>query len=97
MEAAVSEEALEAQREKIAAEEREKMQEELRAEYEKKLSAAANPDAQRAAMHFESMVNSYGQLKKALDRLPEDMAEKIRAKVADAVAKMAEEMQDADE
>ena len=97
MEAAVSEEALEAQREKIAAEEREKLQEELRAEYEKKLSAAANPDAQRAAMHFESMVNSYGQLKKALDRLPEDMAAKIRAKVADAVAKMAEEMQDADE
>ena len=97
MEAAVSEEALAAQREKIAAEERERLQEELRAEYEKKLSAAANPDAQRAAMHFESMVNSYGQLKKALDRLPEDMAAKIRAKVADAVAKMAEEMQDADE
>lgn len=65
--------------------------------YEKKLSAAANPDAQRAAMHFESMVNSYGQLKKALDRLPEDMAAKIRVKVADAVAKMSEEMHDADE
>ena len=97
MEAAVSEEALEAQREKIAAEEREKLQEELRAEYEKKLSAAANPDAQRAAMHFESMVNSYGQLKKALDRLPEEMAAKIRAKVADAVEKIAEEMQNADE
>ena len=97
MEAAVSEEALAEQREKIAAEERERLQEELRAEYEKKLSAAANPDAQRAAMHFESMVNSYGQLKKALDRLPEDMAAKIRAKVADAVAKMSEEMHDADE
>ena len=94
MEAAVSEEALEAQREKIAAEEREKLQEELRAEYEKKLSAAANPDAQRAAMHFESMVNSYGQLKKALERLPEDMAAKIRAKVSQAVAGMAEEMSD---
>ena len=97
MEAAVSEEALAEQREKIAAEEREKLQEELRAEYEKKLSAAANPDAQRAAMHFESMVNSYGQLKKALDRLTEDMAAKIRTKVADAVTKMSEEMQDADE
>lgn len=94
MEAAVSEEALEAQREKIAAEEREKLQEELRAEYEKKLSAAANPDAQRAAMHFESMVNSYGQLKKALERLPEDMAAKIRAKVSQAVVGMAEEMSD---
>ena len=94
MEAAVSEEALEAQREKIAAEERAKLQEELRAEYEKKLSAAANPDAQRAAMHFESMVNSYGQLKKALERLPEDMAAKIRAKVSQAVAGMAEEMSD---
>lgn len=94
MEAAVSEEALEAQREKIAAEEREKLQEELRAEYEKKLSAAANPDAQRAAMHFESMVNSYGQLKKALERLPEDMAAKIRTKVSQAVAGMAEEMSD---
>lgn len=94
MEAAVSEEALEAQREKIAAEEREKLQEELRAEYEKKLSAAANPDAQRAAMHFESMVNSYGQLKKALERLPEDMAAKIRAKVSQAVAGMVEEMSD---
>ncbi len=94
MEAAVSEEALEAQREKIAEEEREKLQEELRAEYEKKLSAAANPDAQRAAMHFESMVNSYGQLKKALERLPEDMAAKIRAKVSQAVAGMVEEMSD---
>ena len=94
METAVSEEALEAQREKIAAEEREKLQEELRAEYEKKLSAAANPDAQRAAMHFESMVNSYGQLKKALERLPEDMAAKIRAKVSQAVAGMVEEMSD---
>jgi hypothetical protein len=94
MEAAVSEEALEAQREKIAAEEREKLQEELRAEYEKKLSAAANPDAQRAAMHFESMVNSYGQLKKALERLPEDMAAKIRAKVSQAVSGMLEEMSD---
>ena len=94
MEAAVSEEALEAQREKIAAEEREKLQEELRAEYEKKLSAAANPDAQRAAMHFESMVNSYGQLKKALERLPEDMAAKIRAKVSQAVARMVGEMSD---
>lgn len=94
MEAAVSEEALEAQREKIAAEEREKLQEELRAEYEKKLSAAANPDAQRAAMHFESMVNSYGQLKKALERLPEDMAAKIRAKVSQAVAGIVEEMSD---
>ena len=94
MEAAVSEEALEAQREKIAAEEREKLQEELRAEYEKKLSAAANPDAQRAAMHFESMVNSYGQLKKALERLPEDMAAKIRAKVSRAVSGMVEEMSD---
>ena len=94
METAVSEEALEAQREKIAAEEREKLQEELRAEYEKKLSAAANPDAQRAAMHFESMVNSYGQLKKALERLPEDMAAKNRTKVSQAVAGMAEEMSD---
>lgn len=94
METAVSEEALEAQREKIAAEEREKLQEELRAEYEKKLSAAANPDAQRAAMHFESMVNSYGQLKKALERLPEDMAAKIRTKVSQAVSGMAEEMSD---
>ena len=71
-----------------------KIPEELRAEYEKKLSAAANPDAQRAAMHFESMVNSYGQLKKALERLPEDMAAKIRAKVSQAVAGMVEEMSD---
>ena len=82
---------------KAKAEAEAKELEKQRQEYEKKLSAAANPDAQRAAMHFESMVNSYGQLKKALARLPEDMAAKIRAKVADAVAKMSEEMQDADE
>ena len=66
MEAAVSEEALEAQREKIAAEEREKLQEELRAEYEKKLSAAANPDNQRCVLRFESFCAEYQRLTKAM-------------------------------
>ena len=94
MEAAVSEEALEAQREKIAAEEREKLQEELRAEYEKKLSAAANPDAQRAAMHMESMINSYNALKKTLERLPDELREKIVDRACEAISKMEEGLRD---
>ena len=94
MEAAVSEEALAAQREKIAAEERERLQEELRAEYEKKLSAAANPDAQRAAMHMESMINSYNAFKGALQRLPEDLRERVTDKALDAIEKMEEGLRD---
>lgn len=94
MEAAVSEEALEAQREKIAAEEREKLQEELRAEYEKKLSAAANPDNQRCVLRFESFCAEYQRLTKAMQGLPEENRNKIRANVRSALERMLEEMRD---
>ena len=94
MEAAVSEEALEAQREKIAAEEREKLQEELRAEYEKKLSAAANPDNQRCVLRFESFCAEYQRLAKAMQGLPEENRNKIRANVRSALERMLEEMRD---
>ena len=90
MEAAVSEEALEAQREKIAEEERAK----IREEYERKLAAAANPDAQRAAMHMESMINSYNALKKTLERLPDEMREKIVDRACEAISKMEEGLRD---
>lgn len=95
MEAAVSEEALAAQREKIAAEERERLQEELRAEYEKKLSAAANPDNQRCVLRFESFCAEYQRLTKALQGLPEENRAKIRANVRTTLERMLEEMQDA--
>ena len=94
MEAAVSEEALEAQREKIAAEEREKLQEELRAEYEKKLSAAANPDNQRCVLRFESFCSEYQRLTKAMQGLPEENRNKIRANVRSTLERMLEEMRD---
>lgn len=94
MEAAVSEEALEAQREKIAAEEREKLQEELRAEYEKKLSAAANPDNLRCVMRFESFCAEYQRLTKAMQGLPEENRAKIRANVRTTLERMLEEMSD---
>ena len=94
MEAAVSEEALEAQREKIAAEEREKLQEELRAEYEKKLSAAANPDNQRCVLRFESFCAEYQRLTKAMQGLPEENRNKIRANVRTTLERMLEEMRD---
>lgn len=94
MEAAVSEEALEAQREKIAAEEREKLQEELRAEYEKKLSAAANPDNQRCVLRFESFCAEYQRLTKAMQGLPEENRNKIRENVRSALERMLEEMRD---
>lgn len=94
MEAAVSEKALEAQREKIAAEEREKLQEELRAEYEKKLSAAANPDNQRCVLRFESFCAEYQRLTKAMQGLPEENRNKIRANVRSALERMLEEMRD---
>ena len=94
MEASVSEEALAAQREKIAEEERNRLTSEIRAEYEKKLAAAANPDAQRAAMHMESMINSYNALKGALQRLPEDLRERVTDKALDAIEKMAEGLRD---
>ena len=94
MEAAVSEEALEAQREKIAAEEREKLQEELRAEYEKKLSAAANPDNQRCVLRFESFCAEYQRLTKAMQGLPEENRNKIRANVRSTLERMLEEMRD---
>ena len=94
MEAAVSEEALEAQREKIAVEEREKLQEELRAEYEKKLSAAANPDNQRCVLRFESFCAEYQRLTKAMQGLPEENRNKIRANVRSALERMLEEMRD---
>ena len=94
MEAAVSEEALEAQREKIAAEEREKLQEELRAEYEKKLSAAANPDNQRCVLRFESFCAEYQRLTKAMQGLPEENRAKIRANVRTTLERMLEEMRD---
>lgn len=94
MEAAVSEKALEAQREKIAAEEREKLQEELRAEYEKKLSAAANPDNQRCVLRFESFCAEYQRLTKAMQELPEENRNKIRANVRSALERMLEEMRD---
>ena len=90
MEAAVSEEALEAQREKIAEEERAK----IREEYERKLAAAANPDAQRAAMHMESMINSYNALKKTLERLPDELREKIVDRACEAISKMEEGLRD---
>ena len=94
MESAVSEEALEAQREKIAAEEREKLQEELRAEYEKKLSAAANPDNQRCVLRFESFCAEYQRLTKAMQGLPEENRNKIRANVRSTLERMLEEMRD---
>ena len=94
MEAAVSEEALEAQREKIAAEEREKLQEELRAEYEKKLSAAANPDNQRCVLRFESFCAEYQRLTKAMQGLPEENRNKIRANVRSTLERMLDEMRD---
>lgn len=94
MEAAVSEEALEAQREKIAAEEREKLQEELRAEYEKKLSAAANPDNQRCVLRFESFCAEYQRLTKAMQGLPEENRNKIRANVRSTLERMLEEVRD---
>ena len=94
MEAAVSEEALEAQREKIAAEEREKLREELRAEYEKKLSAAANPDNQRCVLRFESFCAEYQRLTKAMQGLPEENRVKIRANVRTTLERMLEEMRD---
>ena len=94
MEAAVSEEALEAQREKIAAEEREKLQEELRAEYEKKLSAAANPDNQRCVLRFESFCAEYQRMTKAMQGLPEENRNKIRANVRSTLERMLEEMRD---
>ena len=94
MEAAVSEEALEAQREKIAAEEREKLQEELRAEYEKKLSAAANPDNQRCVLRFESFCAEYQRLTKAMQGLPEENRTKIRENVRSVLERMLEEMRD---
>ena len=94
MEAAVSEEALEAQREKIAAEEREKLQEELRAEYEKKLSAAANPDNQRCVLRFESFCAEYQRLTKAMQGLPEENRNKIRENVRSTLERMLEEMRD---
>lgn len=94
MEAAVSEEALEAQREKIAAEEREKLKEELRAEYEKKLSAAANPDNQRCVLRFESFCAEYQRLTKAMQGLPEENRNKIRANVRSTLERMLEEMRD---
>ena len=90
MEAAVSEEALEAKREKIAEEERAK----IREEYERKLAAAANPDAQRAAMHMESMINSYNALKKTLERLPDELREKIVDRACEAISKMEEGLRD---
>ena len=95
MEAAVSEEALAAQREKIAAEERERLQEELRAEYEKKLSAAANPDNQRCVLRFESFCAEYQRLTKTMQGLPEENRAKIRANVRTTLERMLEEMQDA--
>lgn len=85
MEAAVSAEALEAQRKSIAEEERAK----IREEYEKKLAAASNPDAQRAAMHMEAMINSYNALKKALERLPDELREKVADKARTAIEQMA--------
>ena len=94
MEAAVSEEALEAQREKIAAEEREKLREDLRAEYEKKLSAAANPDNQRCVLRFESFCAEYQRLTKAMQGLPEENRVKIRANVRTTLERMLEEMRD---
>lgn len=94
IEATVSQEALEAQREKIAEEERERLSAEIRAEYEKKLAAAANPDAQRAAMHMESMINSYNAFKNALQRLPEDIRERVADKARGAIEKMAEGLRD---
>ena len=94
MEAAVSEEALEAQREKIATEERVKLQEELRAEYEKKLSAAANPDNQRCVLRFESFCAEYQRLTKAMQGLPEGNRAKIRANVRTTLERMLEEMRD---
>ena len=90
MEASVSEEALAAQREKIAEEERAK----IREEYERKLAAAANPDAQRAAMHMESMINSYNALKKTLERLPDELREKIVDRACEAISKMEEGLRD---
>ena len=95
MEAAVSEEALAAQREKIAAEERERLQEELRADYEKKLSAAANPDNQRCVLRFESFCAEYQRLTKTMQGLPEENRAKIRANVRTTLERMLEEMQDA--
>ena len=90
MEVSVSEEALAAQREKIAEEERAK----IREEYERKLAAAANPDAQRAAMHMESMINSYNALKKTLERLPDELREKIVDRACVAISKMEEGLRD---
>ena len=66
----------------------------IREEYERKLAAAANPDAQRAAMHMESMINSYNALKKTLERLPDELREKIVDRACEAISKMEEGLRD---
>lgn len=87
MEATVSEEALQAQREKIA----EEIRADIRAEYEKKLAAAANPDVQRCTMHFEAFCSDFQKMVKALSAVPEENREKIRENVRGVLARMTEE------
>ncbi len=87
MEATVSEEALQAQREKIA----EEIRADIRAEYEKKLAAAANPDIQRCTMHFEAFCSDFQKMVKALSAVPEENREKIRENVRGVLARMMEE------
>lgn len=57
-------------------------------------AAAANPDAQRAAMHMESMINSYNALKKTMERLPDELREKIVDRACEAISKMEEGLRD---
>lgn len=90
MEATVSEDALAAQREKIA----EEIRADIRAEYEKKLAAAANPDVQRCTLHFEAFCADFQRMTKALCAVPEENREKIRENVRTVLARMMEEFTD---
>ena len=90
MEAAVSEEALAAQRESIAEEEREK----IREEYERKLAAVSNPDVQRCALYFETFCADFQKMVNGMRKLPEDSRNKISENVRNTLKRMMEEFTD---
>ncbi len=90
MEAAVSEDALAAQREAIAEEERAK----IREEYERKLAAVSNPDVQRCALYFETFCADFHKMVNGMRKLPEENRKKIGENVRNTLERMMEEFAD---
>ena len=81
METAVSEEAIEAEREKI------------RAEYAQKIAAVSNEHMHAFKFAFEQFQQDFRRMEMELSALPDDTAEKLRAKVSEILDGMMDKME----